>query len=120
MARLFLLHQSSSVTYPWLNTASPTLIKLVTATDDDPGIILLVPANINSMEYTKHETALILSQCSKKGSHKQGELTQKMIRLRYTPTTIRSLQRLLQIHEEGNIIPDDEWEGNSTEDMKAP
>ena len=45
---------------------------------------------------------------------------QKMIRLRYTPTTIRSLQRLLQIHEEGNIIPDDEWEGNSTEDMKAP
>lgn len=117
---VFVLHQSSGVTYPWRNTPNPTPIKLVTATDDDPGILLPVPANIKSMEYTKPEAALILSQCSKKRSHKRAKMMQKMIRLRYTPTTIRSLQRLLQIHEEGNIIPDDEWEGNSTEFLKAP
>ena len=115
----FVLHQSSSITHPWLNTVNPTSTKLVTATDDDPGILLPVPANINSMEYTKPEAVLILSQCTKKGSHKRGKMMQKMIRLGYTPTKIRFLQRLFQMNEEGNIIPDDAWEGNSMEEMKA-
>ena len=110
------------VTYP-CDTASPTPInniKLVTATDDDPGILLPVPANINSMEYTKPEAILILSQCTKKGSHQQGRLMQRRIRLGYTPTTVRSLQRLLSIKKEGNIIPDNAWEKKSTEEMEAP
>ena len=61
---IFVLHQSSGITYPWHNTANPTPTKLATATDDDPGILLPVPANINSMEYTKPEAVLILSQCT--------------------------------------------------------
>ena len=91
-------------------TANPTPIKIGTATDGDPIILIPVPANSNSnsMDYTKPEAILILSH-NKKGLPIRGKLMCKMIGLRYTPTTVKIIQQILQLNFNGEIIPDDPW-----------
>ena len=110
------LQQSISVKKPWHVTANPTPIKIDIATDSDPHILLPVPVNSNSMEYTKPEAVFILLR-TRKGSPIKGKMIRKMIWMGYTPTIIRTIQLLLQLYDDGKIILDDPWDEKPIEEL---
>ena len=84
-------------------------------THADGHILLPAPTDSVSAEYTKPEAVAILSQQTTKGSPLRGKMMRKMIRLAYTPTTERTLSRLMKSHADGEIIPTDAWGGNCKE-----
>ena len=87
---------------------TPPRFGITTHADDQ--ILLPAPADSLSAQCTKPEAVAILSQQTMRGSPLRGKMMRKMIRLAYTPTTERNLQRLLKSHASGEIIPNNAWE----------
>ena len=115
------LQRSTGVTTPQggpsaIRTPSP--INCVAALDEynDANILLPAPKNCDAMQYTETQVVLLLSD-TKKGSPICGEMMCKMMRLGYTPgANIRSLQRLMLLHENGKMITDE----NNNADILLP
>lgn len=69
------------------------------------------PAN-GSDRYTKPEAAAILYRIkikSKKDTQMRANMMKKMVMMGLTPTSIRSLQRLVREKEEGKAVKDEPW-----------
>ena len=71
----------------------------------------VIPAPANGSIYTKPEAVRILAG-TKKNTKERSSMMKKMIRSGWAPTHIRTLQRLMKIHEEGGLVLDDSWSGN--------
>ncbi len=95
-----------------MRVAKVTPPKTSSADDvEEEDVSIPVPANTDTMIYTKPEAVRILAETKKKTTQRR-VMMDKMIRLGWAPTSPRALQRLLKIHEEGGLVLDDGWSGN--------
>ena len=81
--------------------------------DDTSRPTLPIPANGLFGVYRKPEAARILA-ATKKGSLLRSQTMHEMIKRGYAPASPRTLQRLVQSHTDGKVIPDVEWESRAS------
>ena len=101
---------------------TPSHHKLSSDKNDD-GIVLSIPVNITSLQYTKHPRWQLFSPMNK-GSTTCDNMMRKMIALGYIPTTTRSLQNLMTRNDTCETIADDAWpmisyEGDTYKDIQS-
>ena len=85
----------------------------------DDAICLPPPAD-GSSQYTKPEAAEILRSQTKKGTKYRTQVMDKMIDLGLTPTSKRTLRRLVGELEAGKVIKNGPWDSTRAKVRDSP